>query len=159
LSDIVWSPALRADEVESERQVILEEIRMRDDTPDDLVHEAFASALFAGHPLGREISGSFESITAMGRDAIADHHRAHYRPSNVVVAAAGNVDHDEVVALVARGIPGGLADAPRPPRENGAGSAPSSPVALVERPLEQAHLVLGMRALPRDDPDRFALAV
>jgi len=71
LSDIVWSPALRVDEIESERQVILEEIRMRDDTPDDLVHEAFASALFAGHPLGREIAGSFETVTAMSRDDIA----------------------------------------------------------------------------------------
>ena len=69
LSDIVWSPALRPDEVESERQVILEEIRMRDDTPDDLVHDVFAEALFPEHPLGREISGSQETISAMTRDA------------------------------------------------------------------------------------------
>src|SRR6478672_5143708 len=65
LSDIVWSPALRTEEVESERQVILEEIRMRDDTPDDLVHDLFADALFARHPLGREIAGSQDSIGAV----------------------------------------------------------------------------------------------
>src|SRR6478609_9401403 len=84
LSDIVWSPALRTDEVESERQVILEEIRMRDDTPDDLVHDVFSGALFARHPLGREISGSQETIGAVTRDQIAEYHAAHYRPANVV---------------------------------------------------------------------------
>jgi predicted Zn-dependent peptidase len=158
LSDIVWSPALRPDEVESERQVILEEIRMRDDTPDDLVHDAFAGALFPGHPLGREVSGSFETIAAMSRDAIAEYHREHYVPSNVVVAAAGNLDHDDVVAMVERALPAGLGRT-RPTRVDGARAVGSLPVAVVERPLEQAHLVLGMRALRRDDPDRFALAV
>jgi predicted Zn-dependent peptidase len=158
LSDIVWSPALRADEVESERQVILEEIRMRDDTPDDLVHDAFAGALFPDHPLGREVSGSFESISGMTRDAIADYHREHYVPSNVVVAAAGNLDHDAVVATVERALPPGLGHT-RPPRVDGVGAPGARRVAVVERPLEQAHLVLGMRALRRDDPDRFALAV
>ena len=100
LSDIVWSPALRVDEVESERQVILEEIRMRDDTPDDLVHDVFAGALFPDHPLGREVAGTQETISAMARDEIAEYHAAHYQPSNVVVAVAGNVDHDAVVAQV-----------------------------------------------------------
>src|SRR5215813_528975 len=80
LSDIVWSPALRTDEVESERQVILEEIRMRDDTPDDLVHDVFSGALFSDHPLGREVSGSHETISAISRDDVAGHHRAHYLP-------------------------------------------------------------------------------
>jgi predicted Zn-dependent peptidase len=157
LADIVWSPALRTEEIESERQVILEEIRMRDDTPDDLVHETFAGALFDGHPLGREVSGSFETIGAMARDAIAAYHHAHYRPSNVVVAAAGNLDHDEVVAMVEASLPSGSGT--RPPRANGVGASTALPVALLERPLEQTHLVLGVRALPRDDPDRFALAV
>ena len=103
LSDIVWTPALRPDEVESERQVILEEIKMRDDTPDDLVHDVFAGALFPEHPLGREISGSQDTISAVTRDQIAEYHAAHYVPSNVVVAVAGNVDHDDVVERVERG--------------------------------------------------------
>src|SRR6476659_10873625 len=96
LSDIVWTPALRPDEVESERQVILEEIKMRYDTPDDLVHDVFAGALFPEHPLGREISGSQDTISAVTRDQIAEYHAVHYVPSNVVVVVAGNVDHDEV---------------------------------------------------------------
>jgi predicted Zn-dependent peptidase len=157
LSDIVWSPALRPDEVESERQVILEEIRMRDDTPDDLVHDVFAGALFPHHPLGREISGSQESITEVSRDAIASYHADHYRPSNVVVAVAGNVDHDDVVARVAAALPATGGD--RPARVNGADHGAPEPFARVERPLEQSHVVLGARALRRDDPDRFALSV
>ncbi len=157
LSDIVWSPALRPDEVESERQVILEEIRMRDDTPDDLVHEVFAGALFPDHPLGREVAGTQATVTAMTRDAIAGYHAAHYQPSNVVVAVAGNVDHDAVVAQVAAGQPVTLRD--RPIRRNGADAAAPDHLAVLERPLEQTHVVLGARALRRDDPDRFALAV
>ena len=157
LSDIVWSPALRVDEVESERQVILEEIRMRDDTPDDLVHEVFAGALFPDHPLGREVAGTQATITAMHRDQIAEYHAAHYQPSNVVVAVAGNVDHDTVVAQVAAAQPTMPHD--RPARRNGADVADAERLAVVERPLEQTHVVLGTRALRRDDPDRFALAV
>ena len=65
LADVVWTPAFRADDVESERQVILEEIGMRDDTPDDLVHDLFAGALFPDHPLGREVAGTEETIEAM----------------------------------------------------------------------------------------------
>src|SRR3954471_13320493 len=81
LSDVLWNPAFRADEVESERRVILEEIGMRDDTPDDLVHDLFSEAMFPAHPLGREVLGSEQSITDMPRDRIARYHRSHYRPS------------------------------------------------------------------------------
>jgi predicted Zn-dependent peptidase len=158
LSDIVWSPALQPDDVESERQVILEEIRMRDDTPDDLVHDVFASAVFPAHPIGREIVGSPETITAMDRDAIAGFHAAHYHPSNVVVAAAGNLEHDDVVAMVEAGV----ADAPlgdRPARPRYHGETDPVPLVAVEDDLEQVHLVLGMRALHRHDPDRYAFGV
>ena len=158
LSDIVWSPALRAEEVESERQVILEEIRMRDDTPDDLVHDLFANALFPSHPLGREIAGTQETITAMPRDAIAEYHRAHYQPENMVVAVAGNLMHDDVVKMVEAALPDPTAYA-RTPRLNAAEAGEPEPIAVLERPLEQAHLVLGVRALGRADPDRYALAV
>ena len=158
LGDIVWSPALRTDDVESERHVILEEIRMRADTPDDLVHDVFAEALFPDHPLGREIAGSLDTISAMSRDGIVEYHRAHYHPENVVVAVAGNVDHDEVLALVEAKLPAPSVHH-RAPRVDGACARDPEPAAFVERPLEQAHLVLGMRALPRDDPDRYALTV
>jgi predicted Zn-dependent peptidase len=158
LSDIVWSPALRDEDVESERQVILEEIRMRDDTPDDLVHDVFSHALFPGHPLGREIAGSQETIGAMPRDAIAEYHREHYHPQNIVVAVAGNLDHDDVVRRVEDALPPS-SEYTRPRRVDGAYEIEPESYAVVERPLEQAHLVLGMRSIPRDDPDRHALAV
>src|SRR3954451_25222502 len=134
LTDIVWSPALRTDDVESERQVILEEIRMRDDTPDDLVHDLFASAVFPQHPIGREIVGSPDTITAMDRDAIAGFHAAHYHPSNVVVAAAGNLEHDDVVAMVEAGVahaPGGE----RPARPAYHGYTDPVPLVAVEDDL------------------------
>jgi len=156
LSDIVWGPALRSEDVESERQVILEEIRMRDDTPDDLVHDLFASALFPGHPLGREVLGTQSSIGAMSRDAIADYHRHHYRPANVVVAAAGNLTHEHVVERVAEGLTGIDGDRPARPATN---ETPPRPLAVLPRPTEQAHVVLGMRGLSRHDPDRYALTV
>ncbi len=147
LSDIVWTPALRPDEVESERQVILEEIKMRDDTPDDLVHDVFAGALFPDHPLGREISGSEDTISAVTRDQIAEYHAAHYVPSNVVVAVAGNVDHDEVVERLSAALP--TTDAVRPARVNGADHGTPEKFARVDRPLEQSHIVLGARAAAR----------
>ena len=157
LSDIVWRPALRPSDIESERHVILEELHLRDDEPEDLVQDLFTGAVFPQHPIGREVIGSVATIEGMSRDDIADFHARHYRPSNVVVAAAGNVEHDEVVTLVEAGLD--HANGTRPPREPYAGQPPPRPLALLERPTEQAHLVLGMRALPNDDPDRYALTV
>jgi predicted Zn-dependent peptidase len=157
LSDIVWSPALRDEDVESERQVILEEIRMRDDTPDDLVHDLFSDAMFPDHPIGRHVIGSPATVNAMTPAEIAGFHAQHYHPSNVVVAVAGNIDHDEVAELVERALVG--AEGSRPPRSHHDGTPGPRPVAVLERPTEQTHVVLGMRALRRDDPDRFALTV
>jgi len=155
LSDILWSPALLPDEVESERQVILEEIRMRDDTPDDLVHDVFAEAVLPD-PLGREVIGEPEIITAMTRDQIAGYHAAHYAGGNVVVAVAGNATHAQIVDGVASRFAGrsGHPDAPRQP-------ATGDPIGLriFPRQTEQAHLVLGCRAFARDDDDRYALSV
>jgi predicted Zn-dependent peptidase len=157
LSDIVWRPALRSADVESERQVILEELHLRDDEPEDLVQDLFTEAVFPQHPIGREVIGSVATIEGMSREDIADFHARHYRPSNVVVAAAGNVEHDRVVELVGASLD--PANGSRPPREPYEGEPPPRPLALLERPTEQAHLVLGMRALKNDDPDRYALTV
>ncbi len=156
LSSVVWGPAFRPDEVDSERQVILEEIRMRDDTPDDIVHELFAEALYPKHPLGRSVLGTRDTITAASRDGIAAYHATHYRPSNVVVAAAGNLEHQHVVDLITAGV--GVEEGTRPPRVDPS-FAPPELVVSEHRPTEQAHLVLGVRALARDDPDRYALSV
>jgi predicted Zn-dependent peptidase len=157
LSDILWSPALREEDVDAERHVILEEIHMHDDSPEDMVHDVFADAVFPEHPIGREVIGSPKTIEAMSPADIAAFHALHYRPSNVVVAAAGNVDHDEVVALVEAGLAATGGD--RPPREAYPGDPPPRAVAVLERDTEQAHIVLGMRSIRRDDPDRYALTV
>src|SRR3954452_13981696 len=154
LSDVLWNPAFRADEVESERRVILEEIGMRDDTPDDLVHDVFAEAMFPAHPLGREVLGGEDSIRAMSRDTIASYHGAHYQPANTVFAAAGNLEHERVVELVERCFP--AKSVPTPKREYD-DFAPPQRVVVMPRDSEQAHVVLGMRALPALDPDRYAI--
>jgi len=156
LADVLWNPAFRTDDVESERRVILEEIGMRDDAPDDLVHDLFTGAVFPEHPLGREVLGSDASIAAMARDDIAAYHAAHYCPSNVVLAAAGHVDHEEVLELVASQFPD--AQCSRPPRPRPVVVEPK-PVVVLARETEQTHLVCGLRALPALDPDRYALTV
>lgn len=154
LSDVLWCPAFRPDEVDSERQVILEEIGMRDDTPDDLVHDLFAGALFPGHALGRSVLGTDSSIEAMPRDDIAAYHAAHYRPGNVVIAAAGNLTHDKLVDRLSPLV--GDRDGDRPVRDAD-GFPDPKPVVVIERSTEQAHVVVGMRAIPHLDPDRYAL--
>jgi predicted Zn-dependent peptidase len=154
LADVLWSPVFRPDEVESERQVILEEIAMRDDTPDDIVHELFAAALYPGHPLGREVIGSEESISQMPRDRIAAYHGAHYAPSNVIVAAAGNIGHQDVVDRARARVPSH--DGARPARPRVEPEEPE-PRVVMQRDTEQSHVVVGMRALPNLDPDRYAL--
>jgi predicted Zn-dependent peptidase len=156
LSDIMWSPSLRPEEVEAERQVIIEEILMNEDEPSDLVHELFTTAMYPGHPLGRPVLGDRSTIGAMTRDQIDTYFRAHYRPSAIVVAAAGNVEHERIVAGVERGLAGRTGD--RPARQR-AVPAPPTPIAVTSRPTEQAHLVVGSRALDRADDDRFTFAV
>ncbi len=156
LSDIMWAPAFRPEEIEAERQVILEEILMHEDEPSDVVHELFAEALFPGHPLGREVLGERATITSMTRDDIAGYFEALYRPQAIVVAAAGNVDHERVVSGIEARFAGRPGD--RPPRALPP-LAPARDVIVSNRPTEQAHVVVGCRALARDDDDRFALSV
>ncbi|HSS08451.1 MAG TPA: pitrilysin family protein [Acidimicrobiales bacterium] len=156
LSDIMWAPAFRPPEIEAERQVILEEILMHADEPADLVHEVFSNALFPGHPLGRDVLGDEATISAMARDEITAFHAHHYRPANIVLAAAGDVDHDKIVAGIERtftGPAGGVMPARVPPGQS------DGRTAIVTRPTEQAHLVVGVPALDRDHDDRYALAV
>jgi predicted Zn-dependent peptidase len=159
LADVVWSPALRREDVDSERQVILEELRRREDAPDDIVHDVFAGAMFPDHPLGRDVLGSQRSITVMDRETIAHYHTEHYRPSAMVVAAAGNLQHDHVVDLVAARSAALCADGRGERRRSTGRLAPAQPLAVVRRNSEQVHAVVGIRGIPRDDPDRYALTV
>jgi len=156
LADVVTAPALRTAEVEAERQVILEELAMDADDPDELVHTLLDAAVFPEHPLGREVAGDRRTIEAMGRDAIAGFFGDHYHPVNLVVAAAGAVDHDRVATAV-EGCFAGRVPGERPARV--APSAPLVPLVVRRRRSEQAHVALGWRAVARDDPDRHAVAV
>jgi predicted Zn-dependent peptidase len=154
LTDVVANPAFRADEVEAEREVILEEIMMSEDAPDDVAMTALMDSLFPGHSVGRETLGTRASVEAMPRDAIASFHRDRYRPANLVVSAAGDVHHEAVVECVA----GFLADVgagERPTREPPGGEV--APRRVISRPTEQAHVAMGWRAMHYDDPDRYAL--
>jgi predicted Zn-dependent peptidase len=165
LSDMVTSSLIEPKDVDAERGVILEEIAMNDDDPSDMVHEAFAEQLFGDTPLGRPILGSVDSINSITRVEIAEHYAARYTPDNLIIAAAGSLDHDEVVELARAafaGVAGGDDAAPAPPRlpgpdlvlpETGTG------VRLVSRGIEQANLVLGCTGMSRTDERRFALGV
>jgi predicted Zn-dependent peptidase len=156
LSDIIWSPAFRPDEFEAERQVILEEILMHADEPADLVHDVLAGALYPRHPLGREVLGAEDTVTAMTVDDVAAFHAAHYRPANLVVAAAGALDHDRVVDGIAHRIAG---QAGGGPEVRQAPSSPSLPRAVVSRATEQTHLAVATPAPDRDDEDRHAMSI
>jgi predicted Zn-dependent peptidase len=165
LSDMVTGSLIEPKDVEAERGVILEEIAMNDDDPADTVHEAFAAKLFGDTPLGRPILGTVGSINGITREQITDHYRARYTPPSLVVAAAGSVRHEAVVAAVREAFGGALATpaGPAPPRLGGLGEAPPGGVGrgvrLVSRPIEQANLVLGCEGLSRNDDRRFALGV
>jgi predicted Zn-dependent peptidase len=162
--DVVTSAVLLPSDVDNERGVILEEIAMTDDDPADLVHDAFAQAVFGDTPLGRPVLGTAESIEGLTRGTINGYYRRHYRPESMVVAAAGNLDHDEVVRLVRRAFrqAGALGERGVQPDVLRPGSRRRSrgPAVLVRnRPTEQANFVLGVPGLPRLDDRRFALGV
>jgi predicted Zn-dependent peptidase len=156
LSDMILASSLEPDELESERNVILEEIAMHEDAPDELVHDLFYRSMWNGHPLGRPVLGFNETISRLQRNEIAQYWEERYAPNNLVVAAAGNLSHDELVARVEHLFTG------REGRKTlRAGPAPTIHlgVDVHKRPTEQAHIVFGMEGLPRNHDDRHALAV
>jgi predicted Zn-dependent peptidase len=156
LVDVVTGPAFRPAEVEAEREVILEELFMSEDAPDDVAVTALFESLFPEHGLGRETLGTRTSISDLSRDSIAAFHRDHYRPANLVVAAAGDLHHDDVVDSVE--ALGAMPDPSARPHR----SPPSTePVGrrVLHRPTEQAHVAMGWRGLHFDHPDRYALWV
>ena len=163
IGDLVTSSVIRAADVDAERGVILEEIAMHEDDPGDSVHDHFAQALFGDGPLGRPILGTVDSITGLGRGPIAGYYRRRYRPPNMVVAVAGNVDHATVVRQVKKvyGAAGFIDgdSAPVGPRPAGAVDLQAPGVRVVPRSTEQANLVLGVPGLTRTDDRRFTLGV
>jgi predicted Zn-dependent peptidase len=165
LSDMVTSSLIAPKDVDAERNVVLEEIAMNEDDPSDTVHEAFTAKLFGDTPLGHPILGTTDSIKRITRDQIFEHYQARYTSEHLVVAAAGNLDHDTVVELVRQAFGDVLAPRataePAPARLAGdqRGSQAGVGTTLISRGIEQANLVLGCEALARTDDRRFALGV
>ena len=162
LGEMVFAPALVAEDVDAEREVILEEIAMYEDSPSDVVHELADALVFADHSLGMPIVGTTASITAASPADVAAFHRHHYHPSNVVVSAAGAVDHDAFVEQVrTQMLALRPADAPIE-RARDAQVAPGVHVPVSElrrKETEQAHVALVGRGIARTDERRYALAL
>jgi predicted Zn-dependent peptidase len=156
MADMVFRPAFV--DVDSEREVVLEEIAMVEDTPNDLVHDIAAEAVFGGHPLGRPVIGSAEIISSVSRRALAGYHERAYRPDRIVLAAAGNVDHDALTALLRS-------------RRNGPHSGPGLAarkalrghgqpgIRFQRKDTEQYHVCLSARGIARTDERRFAASL
>jgi predicted Zn-dependent peptidase len=154
LTDILLHPLFNADELEREKSVVLQEIKMVEDTPDDLIHDLFAAQVWEGHPLGRPILGTREAVTGYGRDAVHDHFTGHYIPPRIIIAVAGNVAHERVVELFGRGFNGFA----RPAIEHPPAAPPLKPgINIVPKELEQVHLVLGFPGMGHSAPERYAL--
>ena len=157
IADMVLRPAYP--DIDSERQVVIEEIAMYEDEPSDKVHDVLAGAVFGDHPLGRPIIGDAEVISSVPVPRIAAYHDAAYGPRNLVIAAAGSVDHDRLVELAERACadaPGGDSAA-APGGASVDGAAPR--LRFHRKDTEQYHLCMGGRGIARDDERRFALRV
>ncbi len=156
MADMVWRPAFN--DVDPEREVVLEEIAMYEDDPQDTVFDVLGDAVFGDHPLGRPIIGRAPVIRDTPVDRIAAFHARRYVPSSIVVAAAGSVDHDQIVELAERTL-GGLRAGDRAPVPDAAPGGPHARVRFQAKDTEQVHVCLGGPGLPRNDERRFALRV
>ena len=159
IADLVFSPSLRAEDLKLERKVVLEEISMVDDTPDDLVFELHNEALWGSHPYGYSILGTRDSVSSLGVRELKALHDHAYHPANIVVAAAGNLEHEALVDTLQRT---GWGD-PQP-RDHGPLATirpePAAPsVRHVDRDGAQTHVVLGSATVPYNDPRRHAIVL
>ncbi|CAM05096.1 putative Zn-dependent peptidase [Saccharopolyspora erythraea NRRL 2338] len=161
LCDVVFDAVNAKADVDVERSVVLEEIAMRDDDPEDLLHETFTEAVLGDHPLGRSVLGTEESIESMSRARVHGFYRSSYQLPRMVVAVAGNIEHARVLRLLRKAIGDRLDgdSAPAPPRSGRARLPRQRPLVLHEDDTEQAHLLLGCRGIDRHDERRFALGV
>lgn len=156
IADILQRSTFEPEELEKERYVVLQEIGQVNDTPDDLVFDHFQAMAYPDQPMGRSILGPEEIVARMPREALLGYMRRHYAPRRLIVAAAGKVDHDELVELAGRAfreLPAGEGEAPAPARY--AGGVQVDP----REELEQVHLCAGVEAFSYTDPDYFALQV
>jgi predicted Zn-dependent peptidase len=157
LADLVLNPLFREDDIEKEKGVILEEIKMEADSPDYLVHEIFSANFWKDHPLGKPILGTRETVKRFDRNAVLEYYSAAYVPSGLIVTAAGNLTHDRLVALVREHFENQKPGVPLPPEV-----VPSTHARIAlrsKKSLEQVHLCLGVPSYPLPHQERFACYV
>jgi predicted Zn-dependent peptidase len=157
IADLVLNPLFREEDIEKEKSVILEEIKMEADSPDYLVHEIFTSYFWKDHPLGKPILGTRETVKRFDRDRIVQYYGSVYAPANVIVTAAGNLTHEGLVALVREHF-----ESLPPGQPLGPDQAPSTHARIAlrnKKALEQVHLCLGVPSYPLPHEERFACYV
>jgi predicted Zn-dependent peptidase len=163
LSDVITSAVVSNEEFETERNVVFQEMAMRDDDPQDCAEEAFGTAFWGDHPLGVSILGTKESMNAITRDQIFDYYKTHYKPEAMVVSAAGNINHDKFVDLVKQNLERDnflVGNAPAKVRDYSAFTPkPAKSVNIHNGQFEQANLFLGLEGVGRKDPRSTALKV
>jgi predicted Zn-dependent peptidase len=153
LADIVRNPAFGAEDIEREKKVVLEEIKMVEDTPDDLVHELFTQGFWEDHPLGRPILGTKETVESFNADSLRSYFRNAYTARNLIVSAVGNLEHERVRELVAEKF-GSVAESGEPVGEQAPRVVPK--ILIRNKELEQSHLCLGVGSYPQNHDDRYS---
>ncbi len=152
LSDIVLHSVFDREEMEKERRVILQEIHMLEDTPDDYIHDLFSQMIWKDHPLGFPVLGTRETVDGISREELQGFLAERYCGDNILISAAGNLEHEQIVDAIATaftGVASGLRVSPRPFSSYRRG------VGIDEKDLEQIHICLGTRALPQNHPQRY----
>jgi predicted Zn-dependent peptidase len=158
MHEMVWKPRITAEDLDNEREIVLEEIAMYEDDPQDKVFDVLGGAIFGDHPLGRAVIGHADVVAGSRADVLRAFHAQRYGPHNVVLAAAGSVDHDALVdlALVADSAALPHSDAPlAPPPPDGM----QARVRFIRKDTEQYHVCLGAPGIARDDDRRWSLRV
>ena len=158
MSDMVYVPLLS--DIDSEREVVLEEIAMYEDAPHELVHDLFSEAVFGDHPLGRPVIGAADVISTVGRRTLATYHRSMYVPGNIVFAAAGNLHHEDLLSLLER-TEKKVAEAPARQRRvrSPLVKPPLPSIRFLRKKTEQYHVCVGAPGIARSDRRRFAASL
>ncbi len=157
LADMFFSSLFTPEDIEREKRVVQEEIRMYEDSPDEIIHDIFAQTIWDGHPLGRPVIGTRDSVAALSREKIISFYQKHYRPANLVLALAGNIKHERAVSLLEPLFAQGT---PREAVEYS--TTPPQPRAVFKhfyKPLEQVQLCMGVPALSQKDERIYALQI
>jgi predicted Zn-dependent peptidase len=156
LADLVTSPLFADEELDRERNVVLEEIKMVEDTPDDLVHEVFVSNFWPDHPLGRSILGTADTLATFDHNRVVRYFDDVYTPRNLVVSGAGNIEHASFIEMVSPYL-SGLKD--RPANLSSSAPSPATRRVIINKDLEQAHLMMGTRCPSMTSDDRYSVHV